>query len=1218
MAQGDGGSVLRKRILVVALQTAKQINSIFVKITLCAQLCVLPQVTSYEARVIFVYLCQLVSNELMLVLAAKGLAVYFHSSNFLLLLSVGAVIPFFRVVRSVWTLIPCPPIASYISNLALVCAFATLLALGLGTYPDYWEVYVYLMSTWPWLVLSSLVSRLFIERTAGSSPFSPIRDLPFLGVLSSVSCCLSMIAVKNISLSDCLVLTFLDPILAALVGPIALGKSRVSLHSKYIKIYSVLMGMAVLYTTGDSAGFQITSDHAMFIAARFLQVLRSFYVKWAYATFYKAGCPPRPAENELLFYNFSAPRKHRFERFPEPMLLTLDAIFDSGMKDTDFHGMGPLGTVDLYNLTEAAYLLPIASLMANTYEGSTLAEGLVKFDRFAGFETATASVAGTTEDTVGGITEVADSVRLGGTVVAIAFITAFCLARVLTPSAAARSLFDKASAIHSWHTRRIFVVMPFFFADVLWLNEQLSKFQIVLVIMILGVFNYYQGLLWAKFKKRYYLFCTQELQYCQPSCTRKLQRETLLDFLKNTSVDDYGLLLLQTTIRHGQNIRELARDTGVKVWDPPPSVTAAWKLAFSLVRKSLQRNALKKKLKDEKSKAIHSWISRVVEEIVERAVDIAAGHGSRLRHAGVLADMFAKRRAVYQLRNLARKRRGMRAKKKNGQLAIAPMHLATTSGVLRQASELQPGPPPAGMPAIPPPPRTKAGVGTVAAQLFSSSRGMGSTGAGFGTGSQMMSLTAGSGAASAAARLPGSPGSDGEDAGRDAAQGQEDEALFEAYVPPQRGVWAVAEVAGASTGAVAAPGGTVVVCFGDGKRGQLALEPIALQRHVASGTPVSVVEDLRGYDPVQIEAGGVSSFVVGARGHLWAFGSNRSMELGQRKEVSQINGPQRVKTLREQQLVQVSSSRSASGQGHTLFLVNNGLVYTCGTSSTGALGQGVETRQTAPLLLRMTQEITVKLVAAGAHHSVIVTDEGRVFTFGDNNHGQLGLGDQKVKNLAEPAALDVWTRHVGPIKLVAVGDNHNMALAASGKLYTWGSNATGQLGLAMLGDQFAPKPVRDIEEITSLACGSRHSLVVSNNGGKVWSWGSNTSGQLGVGPASFMDGQQRSAPALVKVLSDRRSMQVTQVAAAACHSLALTRDGEVFAFGDNSYGQLGFLPEGRGNAGQSTRATREVDAPHANKDGVGRIWTPERVVGLSLFHVRAVATAEMHSIALCL
>merc|ERR1719502_2251333 len=106
----------------------------------------------------------------------------------------------------------------------------------------------------------------------------------------------------------------------------------------------------------------------------------------------------------------------------------------------------------------------------------------------------------------------------------------------------------------------------------------------------------------------------------------------------------------------------------------------------------------------------------------------------------------------------------------------------------------------------------------------------------------------------------------------------------------------MAEIDGSSPGV--APGGTVVIAFGDSKRGQLGLNADAAAKHIASGTPVTVVEELRGYDPVQVTTGGVASFVVGARGHVWAFGSNRSLELGNRKEVSQVSTAQRVKSIR--------------------------------------------------------------------------------------------------------------------------------------------------------------------------------------------------------------------------------------------------------------------------------------------------------------------------------
>ena len=100
----------------------------------------------------------------------------------------------------------------------------------------------------------------------------------------------------------------------------------------------------------------------LFLVGRLFLAIRSFYAKRAYCKFHHSAAPPRPPESEALFNNFFPPQKHRFQKFPEPTLLTLDAIFDSGLRDMDFHGMGPLGTLDLHNLTEMAYLLPLAAI----------------------------------------------------------------------------------------------------------------------------------------------------------------------------------------------------------------------------------------------------------------------------------------------------------------------------------------------------------------------------------------------------------------------------------------------------------------------------------------------------------------------------------------------------------------------------------------------------------------------------------------------------------------------------------------------------------------------------------------------------------------------------------------------------------------------------------------------------------------------------------------
>merc|ERR1719160_1147850 len=91
--------------------------------------------------------------------------------------------------------------------------------------------------------------------------------------------------------------------------------------------------------------------------------------------------------------------------------------------------------------------------------------------------------------------------------------------------------------------------------------------------------------------------------------------------------------------------------------------------------------------------------------------------------------------------------------------------------------------------------------------------------------------------------------------------------------------------------------------------------------------------------------------------------------------------------------VQIVTSKAATGQAHTMVLNADGEVYTFGTSAFGAMGQGPDVRQTAPLLLRITKSIQVRQIAAGSRYSLLVTDDGQVYTFGENRRGQLGLGE---------------------------------------------------------------------------------------------------------------------------------------------------------------------------------------------------------------------------------
>jgi alpha-tubulin suppressor-like RCC1 family protein len=138
---------------------------------------------------------------------------------------------------------------------------------------------------------------------------------------------------------------------------------------------------------------------------------------------------------------------------------------------------------------------------------------------------------------------------------------------------------------------------------------------------------------------------------------------------------------------------------------------------------------------------------------------------------------------------------------------------------------------------------------------------------------------------------------------------------------------------------------------------------------------------------------------------------------------------------------------------------------------------------------------------------------------------------------------------------VAAGLYHSLAIKADGSLWTWGYNGGGdydsggggQLGTGSYVDQWYPTEVSMPHPVIAVAGGWYHSLAVTNDG-QVWAWGSNLDGQIGVTPSV----SSTASPTAVSTATN-----AIAVAAGYNHSVALTSTGSVLTWGNNSYGELG-------------------------------------------------------------
>ncbi|KAI7741577.1 hypothetical protein M8C21_019854 [Ambrosia artemisiifolia] len=181
-------------------------------------------------------------------------------------------------------------------------------------------------------------------------------------------------------------------------------------------------------------------------------------------------------------------------------------------------------------------------------------------------------------------------------------------------------------------------------------------------------------------------------------------------------------------------------------------------------------------------------------------------------------------------------------------------------------------------------------------------------------------------------------------------------------------------------------------------------------------------------------------------------------------------------------------------------------------------------------------------VAAGGTHSVVLTREGHVWTWGQ----PWPPGD--IKQISTP----VRVQGLEKVKLIAVGAFHNLALLEDGNLWVWGNNEYGQLGTGDTQPRSQPVPVQGLSDVklVDVAAGGWHSTALTDEG-EVYGWGRGEHGRLGFGD----DKSSKMVPQQVQLLAGE---DIIQVSCGGTHSVALTRDGCMFSFGRGDHGKLGY------------------------------------------------------------
>jgi alpha-tubulin suppressor-like RCC1 family protein len=271
-----------------------------------------------------------------------------------------------------------------------------------------------------------------------------------------------------------------------------------------------------------------------------------------------------------------------------------------------------------------------------------------------------------------------------------------------------------------------------------------------------------------------------------------------------------------------------------------------------------------------------------------------------------------------------------------------------------------------------------------------------------------------------------------------------------------------------------------------------------------------------------VSAGGTHAAAITSLGELYAWG--QAADIG-----TNLN----------------SWSQIASGLSHTVGLRNDGMLFAWGNNASGQLGTGDTLNRSIPVLVgAATGGVSAYTqIGAGDNTTFAIRSEGTLWAAGINTAWNLGDGTSVNKsNLVQVYGPTLsWTK-------ISAGTDHGAAItAATGKLYTWGTNTVGQLGDTTVVLKSVPTLITGTPSWSIVSAGQSFTAAIDTIG-RLFTWGLNTSWQLGDGTSA-----NKSSPVSIGT----GASSYTQVSVGINHGLAISFRGGLYSWGTNNIGQLG-------------------------------------------------------------
>jgi alpha-tubulin suppressor-like RCC1 family protein len=281
---------------------------------------------------------------------------------------------------------------------------------------------------------------------------------------------------------------------------------------------------------------------------------------------------------------------------------------------------------------------------------------------------------------------------------------------------------------------------------------------------------------------------------------------------------------------------------------------------------------------------------------------------------------------------------------------------------------------------------------------------------------------------------------------------------------------------------------------------------------------------------VQVAVGRADTCAIRSDSSLWCWGDNADGEL-LLSDTSNRLTPVAV--------AGAAWSQVACGSSHTCAVSNQATLSCWGNNGSGQLG--------ATTLSASGGQTTVpggpwQRVVAGIYQTCAIAQDTSLWCWGANTNGELGTGDTVSSGVPVQVAGQGWSQVSGNYL-------HSCAVKNDGTLWCWGLNANLQTGTSSL-FPWSPTQVGSETDWSQVTTGLYHSCAVKTDG-TLWCWGGNLSGQLGSDSIAVLPTAQTSDPVQVTGTTWK------SVSAGQSHTCAVTVDGTLWCWGDNSEGQLG-------------------------------------------------------------